>query len=183
MPPVSAEELLGMAFLLLVAGHETTVNLISRAALALLTHPGQLAALRADPGLVDAAIEETLRYDGPVGAAAFRFAAEPLEIGGTAIPAGDSVLVSLAAASRDPRHFPDPDRFDIRREPRGHLAFGHGIHHCLGAPLARTEAAIALLSLLGRFPDLALDAEPADLRWRASTLLRGVQSLPVRLRG
>ncbi|AUY54779.1 cytochrome P450, partial [Streptomyces sp. CB01881] len=114
--PLSPEELLGMAFLLLVAGHETTVNLISGSVLALLTHPDQLAALRADPGLVRGAIEETLRYDGPVGAAAFRHAAEPVQIGGTVIPAGDTVLVSLAAASRAPRHFPDPDRFDIRRE-------------------------------------------------------------------
>ncbi|MFE4512960.1 cytochrome P450 [Kitasatospora sp. NPDC056783] len=177
-----AEELLGMAFLLLVAGHETTVNLVSGAVLALLTHPEQLTALRADPGLVDNAIEETLRHDGPVGAAAFRFAAEPVRIGDTTIPAGDSVLVSLAAASRDPRHFPDPDRFDIHRKPAGHLAFGHGIHHCLGAPLARVEAAIALRALIDRRPHLALDADPADLVWRPSTLLRGLTCLPVRFR-
>ncbi|MFE4976115.1 cytochrome P450 [Kitasatospora sp. NPDC056651] len=177
---LSAEELLGMAFLLLVAGHETTVNLISGTVLSLLTHPEQLTALRADPGLVDNAIEETLRHDGPVGAAAFRFATEPVRIGDTTIPAGDSVLVSLAAASRDPRHFPDPDRFDIRREPAGHLAFGHGIHHCLGAPLARVEAAIALRALIERRPHLALDADPADLVWRPSTMLSGLRSLPVR---
>lgn len=177
---LSAEELLGMAFLLLVAGHETTVNLISGTVLSLLAHPEQLAALRADPGLVDSAIEETLRYDGPVGAAAFRFTTQPVRIGDTTIPAGDSVLVSLAAASRDPRHFPDPDRFDIHRKPAGHLAFGHGIHHCLGAPLARVEAATALHTLLARRPRLALDADPADLAWRPSTMLRGLKSLPVR---
>ncbi|MFJ7912015.1 cytochrome P450 [Kitasatospora sp. NPDC096204] len=177
---LSAEELLGMAFLLLVAGHETTVNLISGAVLSLLAHPEQLAALRADPGLVDSAIEETLRYDGPVESAAFRYATEPVRIGDTTIPAGDSVLVSPAAASRDPRHFPDPDRFDIHRRPAGHLAFGHGIHHCLGAPLARVEAAIALRTLIGRRPRLALDADPADLVRRPSTMLRGLTSLPVR---
>ncbi|MFB7618686.1 cytochrome P450 [Kitasatospora sp. NPDC056181] len=178
--PLSPEELLGMAFLLLVAGHETTVNLISGSVLALLTHPDQLAALRADPGLVRGAIEETLRYDGPVGAAAFRHAAEPVQIGGTVIPAGDTVLVSLAAASRDPRHFPEPDRFDIRRAQPGHLGFGHGIHHCLGAPLARAEAAIAIHALLEHCPNLTLDADPADLPRRQSVLLRGVRSLPVR---
>ncbi|MFD8754087.1 cytochrome P450 [Kitasatospora sp. NPDC059577] len=180
---LSAEELLGMAFLLLVAGHETTVNLISGTVLSLLAHPEQLAALRADPGLVDGAIEETLRYDGPVETAAFRFAAEPVRIGDTTVPAGDSVLVSLAAASRDPRHYPDPDRFDIHRDraPGGHLAFGHGIHHCLGAPLARVEAAIALRALIERHPRLALDADPADLVRRPSTMLRGLTSLPVRL--
>lgn len=180
---LSAEELLGMAFLLLVAGHETTVNLVSATVLALLGHPEQFAAVRADPGLVDAAIEETLRYDGPVESTAFRFATEPVRIGDTTVPAGDSVLVSLAAASRDPRHFPDPDRFDLHRAPAGHLAFGHGIHHCLGAPLARVEAAIALRALIERHPGLALDADPADLVWRPSTMLRGLTRLPVRLRG
>ncbi|MFI8457006.1 cytochrome P450 [Kitasatospora sp. NPDC085464] len=180
---LSAEELLGMAFLLLVAGHETTVNLISGTVLALLTHPEQFAAVRADPGLVDAAIEETLRHDGPVESTAFRFANEPVRIGDTTVPAGDSVLVSLAAASRDPRHFPDPDRFDLHRKPAGHLAFGHGIHHCLGAPLARVEAAIALRTLIERHPGLALDADPNDLVWRPSTMLRGLTRLPVRLRG
>ncbi|MER7770934.1 cytochrome P450 [Kitasatospora sp. NPDC096140] len=180
---LSAEELIGMAFLLLVAGHETTVNLISGTALALLAHPEQFAAVRADPGLVDAAIEETLRHDGPVESTAFRFATEPVRIGDTTVPAGDSVLVSLAAASRDPRHFPDPDRFDLHRKTAGHLAFGHGIHHCLGAPLARVEAAIALRTLIERHPGLALDADPADLLWRPSTMLRGLTRLPVRLRG
>ncbi|MFC8449735.1 cytochrome P450 [Kitasatospora sp. NPDC057223] len=181
--PLTPEELLGMAFLLLVAGHETTVNLISGGVLALLTHPGQLAALREDPALIGGAIEEMLRYDGPVGAAAFRFAAEPVEIGGTVVRAGDSVLVSLAAASRDPGHFPDPDRFDIRRKPAGQLGFGHGIHHCLGAPLARIEAATAIRLLLERCPGLTLAADPAGLERRTSVMLRGVRSLPVRISG
>lgn len=176
---LSPEELLGMAFLLLVAGHETTVNLVSGAVHALLTHPEQLDALRADPALLAGTVEETLRHNGPVITSAHRFTAEPVEIGGTTIPAGESVLVVLASASRDPERFPDPERFDIRRDTRGHLAFGHGIHHCPGAPLARLEAAVALEALLGRFPDLALDADPADLVWR-SGMLRGLRRLPVR---
>ncbi|MCX4546149.1 cytochrome P450 [Streptomyces sp. NBC_01565] len=178
---LSPEELLGMAFLLLVAGHETTVNLISGGVLNLLRHPDQLAALRADPSLLGGAIEEMLRHDGPVTSAAFRHAAEPLEIAGVRIPAGDSVMLSLASASRDPEHFPDPDRFDIRRPARGHLAFGHGIHHCLGAPLARLEGRIALATLLRRLPDLALalDAGPDALPRRANAMLRGVAALPV----
>ncbi|WP_328298386.1 cytochrome P450 [Streptomyces sp. NBC_00435] len=177
---LSPEELLGMAFLLLVAGHETTVNLISGGLLNLLNHPDQLAALRADPSLIDGAVEEMLRHDGPVTVAAFRHAAEPVEIDGIRIPAGDTVMLSLAAASRDPRHFPDPDRFDIWRPVRGHLAFGHGIHRCLGAPLARVEGRIALATLLRRLPDLALDVDPGSLVRRPHSMLRGVAALPVR---
>lgn len=167
-----------MAFLLLVAGHETTVNLISATVLSLLTHPEQLALLRADPELTGAAVEESLRLDSPVHAGAFRFAAEPLELAGTRVAAGDAVLVSLAAASRDPLAFPDPDRFDLTRRPQGHLGFGHGVHHCLGAPLARAEAAVALRLLLERHPRLALDADPESLTWRAGTLLRGSPHSP-----
>lgn len=178
---LTPEELLGMAFLLLAAGHETTVNLISATVHSLLTHPDQLTLLRADPALTGGAIEESLRFNSPVHAGAFRFAAEPLELAGTRVAAGDAVLVSLAAASRDPLAFPDPDRFDITRRPQGHLAFGHGAHHCLGAPLARTEAAIALRLLLDRHPALAFATDPATLTWRTSTLLRGLTALPVRL--
>ncbi|MEU4894930.1 cytochrome P450 [Streptomyces sp. NPDC044780] len=175
-----AEEMLGMAFVLLVAGYETSANLISSGTLALLRHPGQLAALRADWSLLEGAIEEMLRYDGPVESAAFRFTRKPVEIAGTAIPAGESIAVVLASGSRDPRRFADPDRFDIRRSPRGHLAFGHGVHHCLGAPLARLEGAIAVRTLLERCPGLALDADPADLAWRPGLMLRGPRRLPVR---
>ncbi|MER6151521.1 cytochrome P450 family protein [Streptomyces hirsutus] len=175
------EELLGMAFLLLVAGHETTVNLISATLHSLLAHPDQLARLRADPSLTGGAVEESMRYNSPVHAGAFRFAAEPLDLAGTRIGAGDAVLVSLAAASRDPLAFPDPDRFDITRRPRGHLGFGHGPHHCLGAPLARAEATIALRLLLDRYPSLAFATDPTDLTWRTSTLLRGLKELPLRL--
>lgn len=169
-----------MAFLLLIAGHETTVNLISNGVRALLAHPDQLAALRADPGLLDGAVEEMLRYDGPVETSTFRFTAEPVEIAGTVIPAREAVLVVIASADRDPRQFDDPDRFDIRRDARGHLAFGHGLHYCLGAPLARMEGRIVLGSLLRRTATLELDTEPAALKWLPGLLMRGVRELPVR---
>ena len=179
--PLTSEELLGMAFLILVAGHETTVNLISATVHALLTHPDQLELLRSEPDLAGAAVEEALRHQSPVHATAFRFAAESLDLAGTHIPAGDAVQISLAAASRDPLHFPEPDRFHLRRRGPAHLAFGHGLHHCLGAPLARTEAAIAVRLLLHHCPDLTLAADPATLTWRTSTLLRGLSELPVRI--
>ncbi|MFJ3924565.1 cytochrome P450 [Streptomyces sp. NPDC090022] len=177
---LTQDELIAMAFLLLVAGHETTVNLISNGVRALLAHPDQLAALRADWSLLDGAVEEMLRYDGPVEGATFRFASEDLEIGGVPIGAGEAVLVSLASADRDPERFPDPDTFDIRRAPQGHLAFGHGIHFCLGAPLARMEGRIAVRSLLERFPDLAADPDAGPHEWIPGTLIRGVKQLPVR---
>ncbi|WP_327371000.1 cytochrome P450 family protein [Streptomyces sp. NBC_01217] len=177
---LSPDELVGMAFLLLVAGHETTVNLISNGVRALLRHPDQLAALRADFGLIDGAVEEMLRYDGPVETATFRFAREPVEIGRRVIPAGDPVLVSLAGADRDPGRYPEPDRFDIRRETQGHLAFGHGVHFCLGAPLARMEGRIAIRTLLERCPGLAPDADAGEPDWLPGMLIRGVRALPVR---
>ncbi|GHF45863.1 cytochrome P450 family protein [Streptomyces griseosporeus] len=175
---LSAGELRGMAYLLLLAGHETTVNLIANGVHALLTHPGQLAALRADMGLLDGAVEEMLRYEGPVEAATFRFAAEPLEIAGVPIAQGETVLVGLTAADRDPARYADPGRFDIRRDPRGHVAFGHGIHFCMGAPLARLEARTAIRALLERAPGLALDGPPGP--WLPGLLIRGMRSLPVR---
>ncbi|KOG25194.1 MULTISPECIES: cytochrome P450 family protein [Streptomyces] len=177
---LSGPELRAMAYLLLIAGHETTVNLISNTVRNLLTHPEQLAALRADPDLLDGAIEESLRYDGPVETGTFRFTREDVTLGGREIPAGQSVLVGIGALDRDPARFSDPDRFDIRRDTRGHLAFGHGIHYCLGAPLARLEGRIALRTLLDRFPDLALDPEGAPWEWLPGLLMRGVRALPVR---
>ncbi|MGW2826261.1 cytochrome P450 family protein [Streptomyces sp. NPDC001443] len=177
---LSPGELVGMAFLLLVAGHETTVNLISNGVRALLAHPEQLAALRADMSLLDGAIEEMLRYDGPLESATNRCTTEPVEIGGTVVPALQPVLVSLAAAHRDPNRYEDPDTFDIRREARGHLGFGHGIHYCIGAPLARLEGRIALRSLLERCPELALDTRPDALEWLPGLLIRGTRTLPVR---
>ncbi|MFD9358928.1 cytochrome P450 [Streptomyces sp. NPDC060031] len=178
---LSHDELIGMAFLLLVAGHETTVNLISNGIRALLAHPAQLAELRADyDGLLDGAVEEMLRYDGPVQNATFRYAREDVEIGGTVIPAGATVLVSLAAADHDPARFPEPDTFDIHRAPKGHLAFGHGLHFCIGAPLARMEGRIAVRGLLERFPDLAGDPAGGPPQWLPGSLMRGVSRLPVR---
>ncbi|WHM35770.1 cytochrome P450 [Streptomyces sp. BPTC-684] len=178
---LSGPELLGMAWLLLVAGHETTVNLISNGVLALLSNPEQLAALREDfDGLIDNAVEEMLRYDGPVETPTYRFTTEPVDIGGTPVPGGGQlVLVAMADANRDPAKYAEPSRFDIRRDARGHVAFGHGIHYCLGAPLARLEARIAVRSLLERCPDLALDIHPAALTWRSGMLVRGPESLPV----
>ncbi|MEU5208914.1 cytochrome P450 [Streptomyces sp. NPDC020742] len=180
---LSRDELVGTAFLLLVAGHETTVSLLTNGVRALLQHPAQLDVLRADFSLLDNAVEEMLRYDGPVETATWRYSAEPIEIGGTTIPAGQSVLVSLAAASRDRQRFGAADDFDITRDPRGHAAFGHGIHFCLGAPLARLEARIAIRSLLERCPELALDVAPEELRWRTAMLIRGTEHLPVRWTG
>jgi cytochrome P450 len=179
---LSPDETVAMAFLLLVAGHETTVNLIGNGVLALFRHPDRLAELRADPDLTPRAVEEFLRYDGPVDLATFRHTTEPVEIGGTTIPAGEVVLVALASADRDPDRFPVPDELDLHREPAGHLAFGHGLHHCLGAPLARLEGDVAFRTLLARFPDLALAGDPDELTWRASLLMRGLTRLPVRLR-
>ncbi|MFZ3560761.1 cytochrome P450 family protein [Streptomyces sp. BH055] len=174
---LSPSELRGMSFLLLIAGHETTVNLIGNGVRALLQHPDQLAALRADMTLLDGAVEEMLRYDGPVETATHRFAAEPVDIEGTVIPAGAPVLIGIATASRDPHRFVEPDRFDIRRDARGHMAFGHGIHFCLGAPLARLEGRIAIRSLLERCPDLALAEDPGE--WLPGMLIRGTRSLRV----
>ncbi|MFG3260020.1 cytochrome P450 [Streptomyces sp. NPDC048172] len=175
------DELLSMAFLLLVAGHETTVNLIGNGMRALFAHPEQLAALRADlDGLLDGAVEEMLRYDGPVEGSTPRLAIEPLDLGGgTVIPAGSEVVIVMADADRDPARFPEPDRFDIRRDARGHIAFGHGIHYCLGAPLARLEGRTAVRRLLERFP--RLEQEPDETPgWLPGLLMRGTRRLPVR---
>ncbi|WP_250292554.1 cytochrome P450 family protein [Streptomyces atroolivaceus] len=177
---LSPDELIGMAFLLLVAGHETTVNLIANGVRALLDHPDQLALLRARPELTDGAVEEMLRYDGPVGTATFRFTREPVAVGRVVIPQGEAVLVALGSGDRDPGRYPDPDTFDIRREAQGHLAFGHGVHFCLGAPLARMEGRIAIRGLLDRCPGLVRDPDGGEPDWLPGLLLRGVRRLPVR---
>ena len=173
-------ELQSMVLLLLLAGHDTTVNLLGNGVLALLQHPEQLARLRADPALLTAAIEEMLRYDGPADLASVRFAAADQELCGQRIARGDPVFVSLLAANRDPAVFPDPDRFLVDRRPTQHIAFGAGIHTCVGAPLARMEAAEALRALLARHPRLELAVDPADLEWRPSRMLHGLTALPVR---
>lgn len=177
---LSEDELMSLAFVILFGGYENTVHLIGNATLALLDHPDQLAALRADPGRLGGAVEELARYDGPAPLAIRRFAVEDIAIGGVTIPAGDTVLLSLAAAHRDPHRFADPDRLDIGRDVTGHLALGHGIHYCLGAPLARMETEIALAALLERFPRLELDVPYGELRWRPSMRARGLLTLPVR---
>ncbi|MFI6017873.1 cytochrome P450 [Streptomyces sp. NPDC051287] len=177
---LSEDELMSLAFLILFAGYENTVHLIGNAVLALLVDPPQLAALRADPARTGAAVEELLRYDGPVPLAIRRFPTEDVTIGGVAVPAGETVLLSLAAAHRDPRRFPEPDRLDLGRDGAGHLALGHGIHYCIGAPLARLEAEIALTALLDRLPGLALDVPVDALRHRPSMRTRGLLALPVR---
>ncbi len=175
-------ELVSMSFLLLVAGYETTVNLIGNGTLALLRNPERMAELRADPARIPAAVEEFLRFDGPVGLSMARYTAEPITLGDTEIPAGEIVYVALAAADRDPSRFADADVLDPAADRTGHLAFGHGIHFCLGAPLARMEATIAFTALLQRFPGLRPDPGAAPLRWYESTLIRGLVALPVLLR-
>ncbi|TQE30938.1 cytochrome P450 [Streptomyces ipomoeae] len=177
---LSEDELMSLAFLILFAGYENTVHLIGNATLAMLSHPDQLAALRADPGRLGPAVEELARYDGPAPLAIRRFPTEDIRLGGVTVPAGETVLLSLAAAHRDPRRFAEPDRLDIDRDATGHLALGHGIHYCLGAPLARMETEIALTALLDRFPRLALDVLASELRWRPSMRARGLLTLPVR---
>jgi cytochrome P450 len=175
------DELTSMVFLLLIAGQETTANLIGNGTLALLTNPDQRDRLlhSADGTLV--AVEEFLRYESPVQAA-LRVAGEPVELDGVVIPAGAVVIVSLLAANRDAARFGHPDDLDVSRAPNPHLAFGHGIHHCLGAPLARMEGAIALSTLLTRFPRMRLAAEPESLEWRISLVMHGLVTLPVKLR-
>ena len=174
-------EVLGMVFLLLVAGHETTVNLIGNGLLALLRNPEQLAALRADRSLLPSAVEEFLRFDGPINLATFRFTSEPIELGGVQIPKDEFVMISLLGANRDPHQYEQPDRLDLGRNP-SHVAFGHGIHFCLGAPLARMEAAIAFSGLLDHFGDIELAVPFKDLSYRPSSLIHGLTRLPVLLR-
>ena len=178
---LSENELVSMAFLLLVAGHETTVNLIGSGMLALLLNPAEMSRLRADAALLPGAVEELLRYVNPVNNATYRIAAEPVEFGGSHVGQGEIVLVSLSSADRDPSRYADPDRLDVGRDSSGHLAFGHGIHYCLGAPLARLEAEIAFRALLARFGSMQLAVPAEALRWRPSTLIHGLETLPVRL--
>ncbi len=176
---LSEEELLSMVILLLIAGYETTTNLIGSGALALIQHPGQRVRWRQDPALAEPGVEELLRYTSPLEIASVRLAREEVAFGSVIVRAGELVAGVLGSANRDERQFPDPDALDITRDPNRHLSFGQGSHFCLGAPLARLEGRIALTTLLRRFPDLRL-AEPAEsLRWRKSPILRGPQALPV----
>jgi len=177
---LSSAELLAMAFLLILAGFETTVNLIGNGVHALAREPAQLAALRADPALLPGAVEEFLRFESPLNMATNRFTDSPVVVGDVEIPAGEFVMVALLAANHDDTRFAAPDELDVTREANAHLAFGHGIHYCLGAPLARLEGEIAFGRLLARFSAITLDTAE-ELTYRSSTLMRGLHALPVRL--
>ncbi|MFD9869598.1 cytochrome P450 [Streptomyces niveus] len=181
---LTENEAAAMAFILLFAGFETTVNLVGNGTYALLRNPGQRARLQrsldaGESALLATGIEELLRHDGPVEMATWRYATEPVELGGQSVAVGDPVLVVLAAADRDPERFADPDRLDLSRGDNKHLGYGHGIHYCLGAPLARLEGQTALRTLLTRLPDLRLAVDPSDLRWRGGLIMRGLRTLPV----
>jgi cytochrome P450 len=177
---LTGSELLATVFLLVMAGFDTTVNLIAAGTLALLTHPREKTRLGQDPSLLPAAVEELLRFTSPVNHVNDRFTTEDVPVGDVVIPAGEWVFPAISSANRDPAQFPDPDRLDLGRDTSGHVAFGHGVHHCLGAPLARMEAEVALGALLARFPRISLAVPPQELRWRPVSLMNGLESLPVR---
>ncbi|PAD70911.1 cytochrome P450 [Bacillus sp. 7586-K] len=176
---LSKNELYGVIMLLIVAGHETTVNLIANGLLALLTHPDQLSLLKEQPHLMPQAIEEFLRYNGPVEFSTDRWASESFTFMDQKVSKGDHVIVSLASADHDPAIFSKPEEFDIMREKSPHLAFGKGVHYCLGAPLARLEGEIALRVLLEAFPHIALACDQSELEWRQSIIIRGLKRLPI----
>jgi cytochrome P450 len=179
---LSEDELLGMVTLLIIAGHETTVNLIGNSVLALLENPEQLDRLRAEPTLMKNALEELARYYSPVEVATERYAKETLEYAGVTIPKGGQVAGVIASANRDERHFENPNKLDLGREGNRHLAFGQGIHYCLGAPLARLEGQIALQTLLEQLPTLRLAVPRETLRWSRGLNIRGLQKLPLEIR-
>jgi cytochrome P450 len=178
---LSTQELLSTIFQLIVAGHDTTTSLIGNSVVALLRNPDQLLQLRSDPTKIAAAVEECLRFDAPVPHSTFRYAVEPVEIGDVTIPIGAQVIICLAAANRDADRYATAGELDIDRVETRHLAFGHGIHHCLGATLARMEGQLALASLLRRFPQLHLAVPDAGLHWGHGDglVLRGLSELPV----
>jgi len=177
---LSEEELLAMAVLLIIAGHETTVNLIASGTLALLEHPAEMNRLRGNPELIGSAVEELLRFVNPLETATMRFALEDATVGGTTIPRGALVLAVLASANRDEKQFDHPDELDLTRQNNRHVAFGQGAHFCLGAPLARLEGQIAINTVLRRLPKLQLAVPVKSLKWRATPVLRGLEALPVK---
>lgn len=178
---LTEQEMLSTIFQLVVAGHDTTTSLLGNGTVAMLRHPEQRDALVADPSLIDDVVEECLRYDAAVPHSTFRYTTEDVPVGEAVIPAGTQVIVSLAAANRDPARYDDAESFDVRRGDRGHLGFGHGIHFCLGAPLARMEARIALAALHSTFPTMRLAVDASQLRWGHGDglVLRGLSELPV----
>jgi cytochrome P450 len=180
---LTEQEMASTIFQLVVAGHDTSTSLIGNGTVALLRHPAQRDALVADPGLAAQVVEECLRWDAPVPHSTFRYTTDEVRLGGAVIPAYAQVIISLAAANRDPARYGDAETFDVRRPDGGHLAFGHGIHHCLGAPLARMEGRIALAELHTRFPAMRLAVDASELRWGHGDglVLRGLTELPVLL--
>jgi cytochrome P450 PksS len=176
---LNENELISMIFLLITAGHETTVNLIGNGMLALLEHSEQMRLLRADPTLLPSAIEELLRYTAPVTLSSPRWASEDIPMRGKVIRKGEMVRCALLAANTDPQQFPDPELLDILRQENQHLAFGKGVHFCLGAPLARLEGQIAIGTLLRRLPHLRLAHDPEQLAWKEAGTLRVLVTLPV----
>ena len=178
---LNSQELLSTIFQLIVAGHDTTTSLIGNSVVDLLRNPGQLAKLRADPSKMTAAVEECLRHDAPVPHSTFRYAIEPVQLGDVTIPTGAQVIICLASANRDAARYASPERLNIDRADSRHLAFGHGIHHCLGAPLARMEGRLALGSLFRRFPELRLAVDIDQLHWGHGDglVLRGLSELPI----
>src|SRR5579883_2179787 len=176
---LSEDEILAMIFLLLIAGHETTVNLIGSGTLALLEHPDQLERLRNEPDIIKSAVEELLRYVCPVEMATERYAREEITIAQTTIPRGELVMAVIGSANRDPNSFDNPDALDITRTNNKHLAFGYGPHFCLGASLARLEGQIAISTLIQRMPNVRLNIAQDHLRWRGTFVLRGLEALPV----
>ncbi|MBT2763553.1 cytochrome P450 [Paenibacillus sp. ISL-20] len=178
---LSEQELYGVVTLMIIAGHETTVNLIGNGVLALLEHPEQRKLLQEQPELIHGAIEEMLRYNGPVEFSTSRWAAEDMDFHGVHMKKGDLVVIALNSANRDASQFEDPDIFDITREKSQHLAFGKGIHLCLGAPLARLEGGIAINTLLRRYPNFELQRDIDELEWRPGMIVRGVKEIPISL--
>ncbi len=178
---LSQQELMSSIFQLIVAGHDTTTSLIGNAVVALLQHPDQLAKLQADSGRIDDVVDESLRFDAPVPHSTFRYAIEPIEVSGVTIPSDAQVIICLAGANRDHTRYSNPEVFDIDRDEGRHLAFGHGIHHCLGASLARMEGRLALSSLFTRFPEVRLAVSTRELHWGHGDglVLRGLSELPV----
>lgn len=177
---LNASELYSTITLLIVAGHETTVNLITNMTLALLEHPVQLQKLRQNPDLIDSAIEEALRFYSPVELTTLRWTAEPFTMHGQDIQSKDRIIISVASSNRDERIFPDADVFDITRKNNRHIAFGHGSHFCLGAPLARLEAKIAISTLLHRLPNIQIQGEREQIKWKENYLMRSLEELPLK---
>jgi cytochrome P450 len=177
---LSEQEMVQLAAGLLAAGHETTVTQIPNCVYVLLTHPDQLALLRERPELMPGAVEELMRFVPLSAGSVFaRYATEDVDLGGVLVRAGEPVLASLSSANRDGEVFEDPDRVDLTREVNPHIGFGHGVHHCLGAQLARMELQVALRTLLARLPDLRLAVDDKELEWKSGLLVRGLRSMPV----